>query len=332
MKTLILKPSKETYMLCSELARNGEIVAFPTETVYGLGANALDGDAVKKIFEAKGRPQDNPLIVHVGRKEDISKYVKSISPTQQILIDKFMPGPISIIFEKADCISDVVTAGGNTVAIRLPENKVAQDFINACDLPICAPSANTSKRPSPTNAKHVYDDMNEKIPVIIDGGETEVGIESTVVKVENNTIYILRAGRINKEMLVSATGLKVVDKLDNTKIPQSPGTKYTHYKPKCNMVLVKNDIVRNSIALYEEAKQNGKRAIIFTSSENENKYGSREVKVLGKDSNEASHNLFNYLREVENNYDLIIAQYFSNGDIIDGLFNRMIKASSGKII
>ena len=332
MKTLILKPSKKTFNLAKKLITNGELVAFPTETVYGLGANALCDEAVKKIFVAKGRPQDNPLILHIGRKQDIKKYVKNISKTHKLLIKHFMPGPISIIFDKAENLSNVACAGGQTVAIRMPENKVAQKFINYCNLPICAPSANTSKRPSPTNANHVYDDLNGKIKLIIDGGETLVGIESTVVKVENNIIYILRAGKINKQMLEKATKLTVVDKIDSDKIPQSPGTKYTHYKPLCDMIMVKSDIVNNTIKLYDNLVASNKKPIIFCCAANLEAYGNRNIKVLGKNSEDASHNLFNYLRLAENNFDCIIAESFSTGDMVDGLFNRMIKASSGKIV
>src|SRR5574344_2970468 len=220
--TKIMLPNSETYSIASKLINSGEIVAFPTETVYGLGANALNDEAVKKIFIAKGRPQDNPLILHVGRKEDIKKYVKSISPLQQKLIDAFMPGPISIIFDKKENVSNVACAGGKTVAVRLPENQVARDFINSCGCPIVAPSANTSKRPSPTIAKYVFDDMNGKIPLIIDGGETPVGIESTVVKVEGEHLVILRPGKINKEMLEKATGAKVETKVEAGKIVEAP--------------------------------------------------------------------------------------------------------------
>ncbi len=282
MKTLILKPSKKTFNIAKKLITNGELVAFPTETVYGLGANALCDEAVKKIFVAKGRPQDNPLILHIGRKQDIKKYVKNISKTHKLLIKHFMPGPISIIFDKAENLSNVACAGGQTVAIRMPENKVAQKFINYCNLPICAPSANTSKRPSPTNANHVYDDLNGKIKLIIDGGETLVGIESTVVKVENNIIYILRAGKINKQMLEKATKLTVVDKIDSDKIPQSPGTKYTHYKPLCDMIMVKSDIVNNTIKLYDNLVASNKKPIIFCCAANLEAYGNRNIKVLGK--------------------------------------------------
>ena len=307
-------------------------MAFPTETVYGLGANALSDEAVKKIFLAKGRPQDNPLILHVGKKQDIAKYVKSINPVQQKLIDSFMPGPISIVFEKNSIVSNVACAGGNTVAIRFPENKVAIDFINACGCPIVAPSANTSKRPSPTIAQHVFEDMNEKIPLIIDGGETTVGIESTVVKVENNNIIILRPGKINKEMIEMATGCKVISKIVAGKIVESPGMKYTHYKPNCEMVIVKNDMVKTINNMYDEYVKQNKKPVVFCIESHLMLYPNKSVINVGKDSDEASHNLFKLYREVENKFDIIIAEYVENGNMVDGLFNRMSKSAGGKII
>ena len=331
-ETKILKPSKNAYKLASQYINNNEIVAFPTETVYGLGANALNDDAVKKIFIAKGRPQDNPLILHVGKKEDIQKYVKNIDAIQQKLIDEFMPGPISIVFEKNEIVSNVACAGGNTVAIRLPENKVAQNFINACGCPIVAPSANTSKRPSPTLASHVFEDMQGKIPLIIDGGETTVGIESTVVKVEDNSIIILRPGKITKEMIEKTTGIKVTQKTEAGKIVEAPGMKYTHYKPNCDMIIVKTDKINNVNKIYDEYKLNGKRPIILCINEHLTMYKNKDVKCIGKDSVEASHNLFKIYREIENDYDIIIAEYIDNGDMVEGLFNRMSKSAGGKII
>ena len=331
MKTEILKPNIKTYKKAGKLIRSGEIVAFPTETVYGLGASALNEEAVKKIYIAKGRPQDNPLIVHLCRKKDIKKYVKNISKAQKILINKFMPGPISIIFDKNEKICDTVCAGGKTVAIRIPENKVARKFIKATKCPICAPSANTSKRPSPTLASHVYDDMNTKIPLIIDGGQTNIGIESTVVKVDNNMVYILRPGKISKEMIQQKCHLVAIDKIDTSKIPQSPGTKYTHYKPKCDMVIVKNDVVNNINNIYQKTIQNNKKPIIFCKAENEKYYKDKNHVVLGQNSEDASVNLFKYLRTYENN-DLIISEYFDNGNMVEALFNRMIKSASGNLI
>lgn len=331
MKTKILKPNRKTYKLAGKLIRNGDIVAFPTETVYGLGASALNENAVKKIYEAKGRPQDNPLIVHLSSKKDIKKYVKNISKTQKKLIKAFMPGPISIIFDKNEKICSVVCAGGNTVAIRIPENIVARKFIKYSKCPICAPSANTSKRPSPTIAKHVFDDMNNKIPLIIDGGQTNIGIESTVVRVDNDIVYILRPGKINAKMILQKCRLIAVDKMDTSKIPQSPGTKYTHYKPNCDMIIVKNDKINNINNLYNQTIKNHKKPIIFCKLENWVKFKNKNVVVLGKDSEQASANLFNYLRQYENN-DLIICEYFDNGEMVEALFNRMIKSASGNII
>lgn len=331
MRTLIKKPSLLTYIYAGNLIKNGEIVAFPTETVYGLGADATNAEAVKKIFIAKGRPQDNPLIVHLAEKKDIQKYVTEITENQQKLIDAFMPGPISIIFEKNDVICDEVTAGGKTVAIRIPENEVARKFIYYSQRPICAPSANTSKRPSPTIAQHVYDDMNTKIPLIIDGGATDIGIESTVVRVNKNYVYILRPGKINAQMILEKTGLVAMSKMDTSKIPQSPGTKYTHYKPKCDMIIIKNDVTKNMNDIYRQKTKEGKNVIIFCKKENVNKYQNKNVVVLGENSEDASKNLFTYLREYENN-DLILCEYFDNGDMVDALFNRMIKSASGNLI
>ena len=251
-KTLVKKPCKKVFELASKYINNDELVAFPTETVYGLGANALSDKAVEKIFIAKGRPQDNPLILHIGKKIDIKKYVIEINPIQQKLIDAFMPGPISIIFNKNEKVSNVACAGGKTVAIRLPENKVARNFIIACGCPIVAPSANTSKRPSPTKACHVLEDMKGKIPLIIDGGETTVGIESTVVKVENDNVIILRPGKITKEMIEAKTSAKVIEKTVSGKVIESPGMKYTHYKPKCDMIIVKTDKIKNINKIYDE--------------------------------------------------------------------------------
>lgn len=332
METKVLKPSKKTYELANNLINSDELVAFPTETVYGLGANALSDTAVEKIFIAKGRPQDNPLILHIGKKEDIKKYVKEINPVQQKLVDAFMPGPISIIFEKADIVSNVATAGGHTVAIRLPENKVARDFINASGVPIVAPSANTSKRPSPTVAKYVFEDMNGKIPLIIDGGETRIGIESTVVKVEKDGIVILRPGKINKEMIESKTGEKVIEKIEMGKIVESPGMKYTHYKPKCDVVIVKTDMISNVNKIYEENLKNGLKSVIFCTGKNKKCYKNKNVVVFGKNSEEVSHNIFKLFREVENSYDVIICEYVSSGAMVDGLFNRISKSAGGKII
>lgn len=332
MKTKVEKLNRKFKKECVNLIKQGKIVAFPTETVYGLGANAQDGEAVKQIFLVKGRPQDNPLIVHISRKKDVEKYAIVHNDIERKIIKKCMPGPISLILEKRDCISDVTTCGLKTVAIRFPINKTARKFIKATNLPICAPSANTSKRPSPTRAKDVLEDMNGKIPAIIDGGECSIGVESTVVKVSNGVIYILRPGKYSAKQLTKLIKVPVVDKIEASSVPESPGTKYSHYCPKCEMILVKNNIVSNCKSLYQNFCKKGKNPIILCQKDNYLKYNLMQAKVLGKDNEEACKNLFKYLRDIENDHDVIIAEFIEKGDMQDALYNRMIKSASGKQI
>ena len=332
METKVEKLSRKFKKECVEIIKKGGIVAFPTETVYGLGANAMDGKAVKQIFEVKGRPQDNPLIVHIANKKDVEKYAVVKNDIERKIIKKCMPGPISLILEKRDCISDVTTCGLKTCAIRFPENKTAQKFIKATGLPICAPSANTSKRPSPTRAKDVLQDMNGKIPAIIDGGSCTIGVESTVCKVDNGIIYILRPGKFSAHILNKMIGVPVVDKLDVSKIPESPGTKYTHYCPKCEMILVKNDVRKNIDNLFEKFVAEGKKPIILCGRDNAKYFENKPHLVLGKDSKEACKNLFKMLRDVENDYDVIIAEFVDKGEMSSALFNRILKSASGKMV
>ena len=257
METKILNSSEENLKLAKSILKKGGLVAFPTETVYGLGADATNSKAVKSIFAAKGRPQDNPLIVHLSDTSKIKKYVKSINSIEQRIIDAFMPGHISIVLEKNRKISRVVTAGLDSVAIRVPSNLEANRFLKAVDLPIAAPSANTSKRPSPTNANDVLEDMSGKIPLIINGGNTDVGVQSTVVKVVDGKVYILRPGRITAKELKEVTNCEVLDKskLREGEVVESPGVKYTHYAPICDMTLVvgrQNGIVDKTLVLYDK--------------------------------------------------------------------------------
>lgn len=332
METKICKLTNKFNKYCVSLIKNGELVAFPTETVYGLGANAMNGDVVKKIYEVKGRPQDNPLIVHIANKKDIEKYALIKNDIERRIIRKCMPGPISLILEKKDTISDVTTCGLKSVAIRFPSNKVAQKFIKATNLPICAPSANTSKRPSPTRAKDVFADMNGKIPAIIDGGQCTIGVESTVCKVDSGIIYILRPGKYSAKKLQKMIKVPVVDKLQNTSIVESPGTKYTHYAPKCEMLLVKNNIIKNINLLYTTLVDQGKKPIILCSKDNLKNFKNFNRVSIGKNSDEACKNIFKTLRDVENNYDVIIAEFIQSGNMADALFNRMIKSAGGKIV
>lgn len=243
MKTEILSTSEQDIMRAGEILSRGGLVAFPTETVYGLGANALDEEAVKNIYAAKGRPSDNPLIVHVARKEDIAPLVAEIPKKAQALIDAFFPGPLTVIMKKSDRIGSVVSGGLDTVAIRMPVNPVANKVIAASGVPIAAPSANTSGLPSPTRAKYVIDDMMGKIEAIVDGGDCEFGVESTVITVATEKPTLLRPGAVTKEMLEEVIGpvelaKAVLEKMEDGEKAASPGMKYKHYAPKARVILV----------------------------------------------------------------------------------------------
>ena len=330
METKVIKAGTRALFEFRKVIKRGEIAAFPTETVYGLGADASNAKAVEKIFKAKGRPTDNPLIVHLGSKFKIKKYVKSISSLEKKIIKKFMPGPISLVLEKNELISNLVAAGGKTVAIRIPESKLARRLINFSKRPICAPSANTSKRPSPTIAAHVFEDLNGKIPLIIDGGQTKVGIESTVVKVEGEKVYILRPGKISKENLEKKLNVEVFEKAGG-EVVESPGVKYAHYMPKCRMVLAGENDFEKVKNFYKSALSTGKKVVIFCKNPDLEKFNGLNCVGLGEDSNQASHNLFKALRDYEEN-DLIIALKITNGTMAAGLYNRMSKAARGEEI
>ena len=241
METKILSTSEYDIALAGKILSDGGLVAFPTETVYGLGADALNEEAVKNIYLAKGRPSDNPLIVHIAEKEDIFPLVKEITPKAQALIDKFFPAPLTIILPKSSKIGSTVSGGLDTVAIRMPQNKTARSLIKVAGTPIAAPSANTSGLPSPTRAKHVIDDMSGKIDAIINGEDCEFGVESTVITLATETPTILRPGAITKEMLEAVIGkvevaAAVLEEMKKDEVAASPGMKYKHYAPKALLI------------------------------------------------------------------------------------------------
>ncbi len=230
----------------AELLKNGEVVGIPTETVYGLAANAFDENAVKKIFEAKGRPSDNPLIVHIAKFEDLAPLVEEVPEKVKIMADHFWPAPLTMIMKKSDRISNVVSGNLDTVAIRMPKSDYARAIIESCGLPLAAPSANLSGSPSPTNAKYVYDDMNGRIPLIIDGGNSEIGVESTVISFAEEPPRLLRPGGVTLEEMTALIGEIVVDdavlnKLEEGAVASSPGMKYKHYAPKADITIIKSD-------------------------------------------------------------------------------------------
>lgn len=230
----------------SKLLKNGEVVGIPTETVYGLAANAFDEDAVRKIFVAKGRPSDNPLIVHIAKFEDLAPLVKEIPEKVKVMAEHFWPAPLTMIMKKSDRISNVVSGNLDTVAVRMPGNEYARAIIESCGVPLAAPSANLSGSPSPTNAKYVYDDMNGRIPLIIDGGNCEIGVESTVISFAENPPRLLRPGGVTLEEMTSVIGEIVVDyavlnKLEEGATASSPGMKYKHYAPSADITIIKSD-------------------------------------------------------------------------------------------
>lgn len=322
----------------SDLIKNGELVAFPTETVYGLGADGLNENACKKIFEAKGRPSDNPLILHISNISMLYNLVENVDPKSKKLIDKCWPGPLTIIFKKSKIIPNIITAGLDTVAIRFPSNKIAQSLIEASNTPIAAPSANISGRPSPTRADDVYNDMNGKINLILDGGESDIGIESTVIDMSEDIPTILRPGFFTfefiKEILLD---VKLDDSLvDNSKIPKSPGQKYKHYAPKAKMEVYvgeKSEEAIKSKALQLKEKGLKVGVLVFDQYIDDFKdYFS--INIGNKDDlSYMSHVLFTSLRLMDmENVDVIIAQGVEEINLGKSIMNRMKKSASGNVI
>ena len=242
-KTILIDSCDDKALIdAAEHLRNGEVIGFPTETVYGLGCDARDGEAVRRVFAAKGRPADNPLICHIGDKEQIKDIVSEITPLAQKLIDGFMPGPITVVMKKSDSIADETTAGLDTVGVRMPSHPVANKFLKYCGVPVAAPSANLSGRPSPTGARSVLEDMDGYIYAVIDGGDSEFGLESTVVDCTRETPVILRPGAITKadiDKVIQGGGTLIAGQLTGDKAPRSPGMKYRHYAPFANVEIMK---------------------------------------------------------------------------------------------
>lgn len=347
MKTIIHRVdiSKIDNNIINEAARiiqEGGLVAFPTETVYGIGANALEPSAVSKIYTAKGRPSDNPLIVHVSDKEDVKKYVKHIGYNAMKLINEFWPGPLTLIFEKKDIIPDSITGGLSTVAIRMPSHKIAREIIRVANRPVAAPSANVSGRPSPTMAKHVISDLDGKINMIIDGGDCEIGLESTVVDVTEKIPTILRPGGITRKMIEQVIGDITVDPAikpsGNKLIPKSPGMKYRHYAPNADLTIVLGESKEVINAINNAVKQNNKQgriAGVIATSQTKDEYICDNIIVIGDkyNSEEIAANLFKVLREFDEiEVDNIYCEAFSDKDLGTATMNRLLKAAGNKIV
>lgn len=351
MKTTIQKynidaDNNELMETAGSVIKRGGLVAFPTETVYGLGANALDTDAAKKIYEAKGRPSDNPLIAHIADRKDVYVLGKNVSEKAEKLMDKFWPGPLTLIFEKQDIVPLGVTGGLETVAIRMPDNKVALELIKASGVPIAAPSANSSGRPSPTLASHVYEDLEGRIDMIIDGGQVNIGIESTIVDMTQDIPMILRPGYITKAMLEAVIGEVAVDKITTIKNkselnedykPKAPGMKYRHYAPKADFTMFEGDIqnVINHInKLSENNVNNDLKVGIIATDETIDMYKCGNVVSIGSRKNQDSvaRNLYKVLRDFDKmEVDIIYGETFYDDDLGNAIMNRLIKAAGYKI-
>ncbi len=332
MKTQILTTSKEDIEKAGRIIKDGGLVAFPTETVYGLGADALNEKAVRSIFEAKGRPSDNPLIVHIAKKEDIIPLVKEVTPKAQALIDAFFPAPLTVILKKSELVPSVTSGGLDTVAVRMPENETARALIEASGCVIAAPSANTSGLPSPTKAKHVIDDMSGKIDAIIDGGDCKFGVESTVITLAGEVPTILRPGAITKEMIEAVIGRvelspAVLSQLGKNETAASPGMKYKHYSPKAKIVLV--DAEKRVYEDFVNARENA-FALCFEGDAVTTPhltYG-KENDALGQ-----ARELFDRLRQLdEKGAKKVYARIPSADGVGMAVYNRLIRAAAFNII
>lgn len=312
--------------------RSGELVAFPTETVYGLGANALDAKAVKKIFKAKGRPSDNPMIVHIGEKKDLDIVARDVPEIADHLAKRFWPGPLTLIFRKSKRIPKTVTGGGDTVAVRVPDNRIAQALIKESGVPLAAPSANISTRPSPTAAEHVFDDLSGKIPLVLDGGKTNIGIESTVLDLTVSPPAILRRGGVSRREIEKVIG-KVGDKKEKARVPKSPGEKYKHYTPRATVFLVKGKkgVMKRKIEGLIKRHSSKKRIGVITFFDRKKTYVHADcVFVLGSrnDVSSAAQNIFSFLRIADSlGLDLVLVESLKEEGIGEAVMERVSRAA-----
>ncbi len=346
MQTIIRKIDEncidETIMReAGELLKAGALVAFPTETVYGLGANALDAEASAKIYAAKGRPSDNPLIIHIADMESLTLITEEIPEAAVKLADKFWPGPLTMVMKKSDVVPYGTTGGLDTVAVRMPSHPIALEMIRHGGGYIAAPSANTSGRPSPTLASHVADDMTGIIPMILDGGAVGIGIESTIVDLTDEIPTILRPGFITKEMLEEVVGEVQIDKgldADSKTPPKAPGMKYRHYAPKAELMIVEGSseaVVEKINALVKENEEKGIRTGIIGTEETISRYPAGLVKSMGTRNDELSisSHLYGILREFdESDAEVIYSESFEEGAMGSAIMNRLLKAAGHKII
>ncbi len=337
METKIFSTNENEIDEAGAILINGGLVAFPTETVYGLGASAFDSEAAKKIYQAKGRPSDNPLIVHVFCKEQIKDIAEEIPESARLVIDKFMPGPVTIILKKKSIVPDDVTGGLNTVAVRYPAHEVAQRLIKSAGVPVAAPSANISGKPSPTKAKHVINDMTGRIDGIIDGGNCDVGVESTIIDFTGEKPTILRPGGVTYDDLIEA-GIDVeIDEnilrsISADEVPKCPGMKYKHYAPNAEVIVVEGEMKAVREKIKELLAQNKGKAMGVLTMYN-SAYDDAIILSAGESNKEYAKNLFSALYEFDElGVEIVFAEFCDNDGYALAVKNRLYKSAGQKVI
>lgn len=310
----------------ARILKDGGLVVFPTETVYGLGANAYNENAVANIFKAKGRPQDNPLIVHISSLDQVKDIAVDVPDEFYKLAERFMPGPLTVILKKSDKISYVVTAGGDTVGVRMPDNAYTRQLI-AKSFPLAAPSANRSKHISPTTAQHVYEDLNGEVDLILDDGACQVGIESTVLDLTVDVPTILRPGAVTADMLLDVVG-QVSQNGKIIKVAKAPGMKYTHYAPKVDTVTAVN--IDHAVNEYDKQASLGKNPVIVARDIYRDTVKDRNLISLGVTVEDYTRNIYSALHTAEKEYDYIIVEELHGSGLEASVMNRVTKAAGGK--
>lgn len=342
IETILAKADEASIQKAGEILKSGGLVAFPTETVYGLGADALNEKAAARIYAAKGRPSDNPLIVHITNRKALDAIVSEVSEEAEKLMKKFWPGPMTLIFKKRILVPYGTTGGLDTVAVRMPSHPVARAVIDAGGGYIAAPSANTSGRPSPTKASHVAEDLSGKIHMILDGGEVDIGLESTIVDVSADCPVILRPGYISQKMLSEVIGPIEIDRallLDNSKVrPKAPGMKYKHYAPRADLKIVEGReeaVIAAINRLVEEGNRAGEKVGVIATEETKELYQGGIVKSIGsrKDELSIARHLFGILREFDElKVDKIYSEAFDMPKMGQAIMNRLMKAAGHQVI
>lgn len=345
MNTKIIKINEADEAALQEagqVLQQGGLVAFPTETVYGLGGDALNKESSRKIYAAKGRPSDNPLIVHIAEMEALVPIVKEVTPEAELIAKSFWPGPLTMILPKSDKVPYETTGGLDTVAVRMPSHPVARKLIEYGGGYVAAPSANTSGKPSPTVARYVIEDMDGRVDMILDGGEVGIGLESTIIDLTVNPPQILRPGYVTQAMLEQVLGQVDVDKTilsnESGQAPKAPGMKYRHYAPAGELTIVAGDTKQVVAYINQETKKlqaSGKKVGIISSRETTDEYGADVVKNIGsrQDEEAIAKNLYRILREFDDeNVEVIFSESFFGTGMGQAIMNRLLKAAGHKVI